>query len=78
MPSTENLLALAERLRRLSRDLARRRQYQAAGDCRLASLHLQKYAALTIAEEAKREQDPKRRHQLEAEACQTWTSRHGG
>jgi hypothetical protein len=75
MPTATGLIALSERLRKLSSTLARRGQWAAAADTRLAGLYVKQHAALIIADEAKLERDPVRKRQLEAEACATWCDR---
>jgi len=60
MVKAESILALTERLR----GHARRAKGNLGADLRLARLHLRRYAALLIADEAAGEPDPSRKAQL--------------
>jgi hypothetical protein len=69
-------LTLTERLKSLERKLTNWRQHNSASDVRLAERYLKRLASLVVADEARAEQDPRRKKQLEEEGCQLWRQSH--
>jgi hypothetical protein len=67
-----HLIALSERLRKLSKQLTKQGRHTDAADLRLAALYLRRTAAIHIADEAKQERNPKRRRELEQESAELW------
>jgi hypothetical protein len=74
--AVESILALSQRLQRHAK---RGGGSELAVDLRLAAVHLRRYAAVLICEEAEAERDPARRKSLLSEALSTWRDarRHG-
>ena len=71
----EAILALAERLKKHSRNITKREgRTPLAGDLRMAAFHLRRYACLLIKDALQTEEDTARRIQLTKQAI-LW---HGG
>jgi len=76
MPTTEAVIGLSERIRKLTTEARRKGRLDRAADFRLATFYLRRLASLLIVEEAKRAPSPARKRALENEAAQLWCSRH--